>query len=138
MNRHLRLQPQRQLQHQLLQRQSHQQRQLRCRGSQLKQRHLQVKTVDRKELVEHYRQAQPLRFLVQQVLRLDHLEPTELVVQPVRPEQPVLLVQLVQVQEQEQPALLVLEASEEPLAQLAELDPVRHHRPNQNLVQLGW
>ena len=135
---HLHLQPQRQRRHQLLPRQSLQQRQPRYRASQLEQRHLQVKTVDRKELVEHYRQAQPLRFLVQQVLRLDHLEPTELVVQPVRPEQPVLLVQLVQVQEQEQPALLVLEASEEPLAQLAELDPVRHHRPNQNLVQLGW
>ena len=88
MNRHLRLQPQRQLQHQLLQRQSHQQRQLRCRGSQLKQQHPQVKTVDRKELEVHYRQAQPLRFLVQQGRHLDHLEPTVLVVQPVRPEQP--------------------------------------------------
>jgi hypothetical protein len=85
-----------------------------------------VKTVDRKELVEHYRQAQLLRFLVQQALRLDHLEPTVLVVQQ---EQVALLVQRVQpgqAQVLEQQVLEEPLALEEPPAELVELDPVRH------------
>jgi hypothetical protein len=126
MNRHLHLQPQRQLQHQLLQRQSLQQRQQRYRACQLEQQHLQVKTVDRKELVEHYRQVQRLRSLVQQARHLDHLEPTVPVVQQ---EQVALLVQRVQpgqAQVLEQQVLEVPLALEGPLVQPAELGLVRH------------
>jgi hypothetical protein len=126
MNRHLHQQPQRQLQHQLLQRQSLQQRQQRYRACQLEQQHLQVKTVDRKELVEHYLQVQRLRSLVQQGRHLDHLEPTVPVVQQ---EQVALLVQRVQpgqAQVLEQQVLEEPLALEEPPAELVELDPVRH------------
>jgi hypothetical protein len=85
-----------------------------------------VKTVDRKELVEHYRQVQRLRSLVQQGRHLDHLEPTVLVVQQ---EQVALLVQRVQpgqAQVLEQQVLEEPLALEEPPAELVELDPVRH------------
>jgi hypothetical protein len=82
--------------------------------------------VDRKELVEHYRQVQRLRSLVQQGRHLDHLEPTVPVVQQ---EQVALLVQRVQpgqAQVLEQQVLEEPLALEEPPAQLVELDPVRH------------
>jgi hypothetical protein len=82
--------------------------------------------VDRKELVEHYRQVQRLRSLVQQARHLDHLEPTVPVVQQ---EQVALLVQRVQpgqAQVLEQQVLEEPLALEEPPAELVELDPVRH------------
>jgi hypothetical protein len=78
------------------------------------------------ELVEHYRQVQRLRSLVQQGRHLDHLEPTVLVVQQ---EQVALLVQRVQpgqAQVLEQQVLEEPLALEEPPAELVELDPVRH------------
>jgi hypothetical protein len=71
-----------------------------------------VKTVDRKELVEHYRQAQPLRFLVQQGRHLDHLEPKVLVVQQEQLAQEAQLGQL----EEEADQVLRLQALEEQLA----------------------
>jgi hypothetical protein len=82
--------------------------------------------VDRKELVEHYRQVQRLRSLVQQARHLDHLEPTVPVVQQ---QQVALLVQRVQpgqAQVLEQQVLEEPLALEEPPAELVELDPVRH------------
>jgi hypothetical protein len=94
--------------------------------------------VDRKELVEHYRQVQRLRSLVQQGRHLDHLEPTVLVVQQ---EQVALLVQRVQPGQGQVLEQQVLEeplALEEPPAELVELDPVRHRLQNQSLEEPEW